>query len=41
MSAAAHDTGAHVEHEDFDIRSGVGPDLSRELDQVVAELTRR
>jgi predicted ferric reductase len=41
MSATAHDTGAHVEHEDFDIRSGVGPDLSRELDQVVAELTRR
>ncbi len=39
--AAAHAAGAHVEHEDFDIRSGVGPDLSRELDQVVGELTRR
>lgn len=41
IGAAAHAAGAHVEHEDFDIRSGVGPDLSRELDQVVVELIRR
>lgn len=32
FTAAARRRGAHrVEHEEFDIRSGVGPDLSREI----------
>jgi predicted ferric reductase len=37
MAAAARRSGArHVEHEEFDIRSGIGPDLSRELAALTA-----
>ena len=35
---AAWDLGArHVEHEGFDFRSGIGPDISREIDELLPE----
>jgi len=41
VSDAARAGGAaHLETEDFDIRSGVGPDLSEPIDQVIAESRR-
>ena len=40
-AAGARSAGASdIETEDFDIRSGFGPDLSREVDQLVAGLGR-
>lgn len=42
VRAAARDAGAaRVESEDFDIRSGVGPDRSREVEQLVTAVRRR
>jgi vanillate O-demethylase ferredoxin subunit len=36
MASAAHRLGArHVQHEEFDIRAGFGPDLSEEAAEVV------
>ena len=38
VAVAARTAGAaEVETEDFDIRSGFGPDMSREIDQLVTE----
>ena len=37
MSNAARAAGAaHIEHEDFDIRSGLGPDLSQPIDDLIS-----
>lgn len=42
MAAAARERGArHVEHEEFDIRSGLGPDLSEEVTTAVEQLRAR
>jgi ferredoxin-NADP reductase len=42
VRVAARDAGAaRVESEDFDIRSGVGPDRSREVEQLVTAVRRR
>ena len=42
IARAAVDRGArHVEHEDFDIRSGLGPDWSRRLDTLARALRQR
>ncbi len=39
-TSAAHALGARrVEHEDFDIRQGFGPDLSKRIDQLTQRLT--
>jgi ferredoxin-NADP reductase len=39
---AAHAAGAaEVHHEDFDIRQGFGPDLSVEIDDLVASVANR
>lgn len=41
VSAAARNLGAtHVETEGFDIRSGIGPDLSRQIESLIHEPSR-
>ncbi len=42
MANAARTAGAaHIEHEDFDIRSGLGPDLSQAIDDLVSDSRSR
>ncbi len=41
MEEAARSLGArHIHHEDFDMRGGVGPERSREIEDVVAAARR-
>lgn len=42
LAGAARERGArHIEHEEFDIRSGIGPDLSEEATVAVEQLRQR
>jgi ferredoxin-NADP reductase len=42
VSQAARDCGASTIHvEEFDIRSGIAPDLTQEIDDVIDEVTSR